>query len=243
MQHSFLAGFLGFLTLNLPVKEPLLPLLTGLFGLSGLIVSIKNKTVLPPQTPAKISKINLTKKEILKSMAAASISAPLSVLPGLGSGQAAVIGSEIIPQTPKQFLFLVGSINTIIMALSFVALFSLQKTRTGAAVAISKISEITPQILFYILLTIIISSFLAFFLGIYLSKAFSKSLNKINYQLLSLIIISILIIINLLFSNTLGFVVLLTSSSLGVFAILSKARRINLMGCLLLPTIIFYLSI
>jgi len=44
-----LAGFLGLFTFSLPVREPLLPLLSGLFGVSGLIVSVKNKIVIPKQ--------------------------------------------------------------------------------------------------------------------------------------------------------------------------------------------------
>ena len=45
-----LSGFLGLCVLNLDsLKEPLLPLLTGLFGASMLITSIKNKTRIPKQ--------------------------------------------------------------------------------------------------------------------------------------------------------------------------------------------------
>lgn len=38
-----LAGVLGIASLNLPIKEPLLPLLTGLFGASNIVLSIKIK--------------------------------------------------------------------------------------------------------------------------------------------------------------------------------------------------------
>jgi len=60
-----LSGILGYSVLNLPdfpvfFKEPLLPLLTGLFGASNLILSIKNKTQIPRQkitkTPFKFNK-------------------------------------------------------------------------------------------------------------------------------------------------------------------------------------------
>jgi putative membrane protein len=37
-----MAGFLGYFSFNLNVEQPLLPLLSGLFGASTLIVSIKN---------------------------------------------------------------------------------------------------------------------------------------------------------------------------------------------------------
>jgi len=109
-----LAGLLGITTLNLPIKEPLLPLLTGLFGASNLIISIKHKTKIPEQKIFKIKTIRLNKKSFAKSTLASIIAAPFTAfLPGLGASQAAVIGSEITELNQKEFLFLLGAINTI----------------------------------------------------------------------------------------------------------------------------------
>ncbi len=237
-----LAGFLGLITLNLPIKEPLLPLLTGLFGSSALIISLSSKKAfLPKQT--LISKIKLSKKEIIKTTLAASIAAPLcSFLPGIGSGHAAVIGSELFEQNRRGFLFLVGAINTIVTALTFVTLYSINKTRSGTAVAIKEIlKEISFQNLIIIIITIILAGAISFFIGIKLSKIIAKNINKINYKTLSIITLAILLIVNIIFSNLLGILVLIASTSLGIFTILSNSRRINLMACLLIPTIIFYL--
>ncbi len=239
-----LAGFLGLITLNLPIKEPLLPLLTGLFGSSALIVSLKSsKSHLPKQTLV-LKKINLSKKEIIKTALAASIAAPLcSFLPGIGSGHAAVIGSEIFEQNRRGFLFLVGEINTIVTALTFIALYSINKTRSGTAVAIKEIlKEITFQELIIIIITIILAGIISFFIGIKLSKIIAKNINKINYKVLSIITLFILLIVNIIFSNPLGILVLIASTSLGIFAILSNSRRINLMACLLIPAILFYMT-
>ncbi len=238
-----LSGFLGFFALNLPVKDPLLPLLSGMFGSSALIISIKNKTKLKPQKIIKLKDVSITKKEFFKSTISSIISAPLcSFLPGIGSGHAAVIGSEFIKQSNKGFLILVGGINTIIMGLSFVVVYSIGKTRTGAAAAVKEIlKELSLKDLGIIIAAVIISGILSFVLGIYLSKFFSKYITKINYQKLSIIILIILTFFIILFSNLIGLIIFITSTALGIFAILSGTRRINLMGCLLIPTILFYL--
>lgn len=238
-----LSGFLGLLAFSLPVKEPLMPLLTGLFGLSALFVSLKNKTTIPKQKIKPLLKIILQKKDMLKASMAALISAPLcSFLPGIGSGHAAVIGSEIIEQSNKSYLFLVGAINTIIMGLSFVTAYSIGKTRTGAAASVKDIlQEITSSNLTAIIITIIVSGFLAFLIGVFLTNIFSRIISKINYQTLSMITIAILIFVTIVFSNFTGIIVLLTSASLGIFAILSNSRRINLMGSLIIPAIVYYL--
>jgi|SRR3989344_2378172 len=241
-----LAGFLGFTTLNLPINEPMLPLLTGLFGASTLIISLKDSPPkLPEQKISKLKEITLTKKEFIKTSISASIAAPIcSFLPGIGSGHAAIIGSEISEQNQRQFLFLVGSINTIVNALSIIALYSLGRTRSGSAVAIKAlINPLTTSNLLTIIAVIFITSILSFIIGINLSKLLAKQLHKMNYKYLSIAVLIILLSLVLFFSSFLGLLVFITSISLGIFSILSNSRRINLMGSLLIPTIVFYLTL
>ena len=238
-----LAGFLGFITFNLPVKEPLMPLLSGLFGLSALIISLKTKSKIPKQEIKPLKKIKLRKKEFFKSIAAVIISSPLcAFLPGIGSGHSVTIGSEIIPQNRKGFLFLVGATNTIIMGLSFVTIYAISKARSGSAAAIQDIlKSITKADLAIILATIVISGIMAALIGVKLSKICAKYLSKINYAILTLITIGIILLVNIIFTNILGLFILIISTSLGIFAISSESRRINLMGALIIPAIIYYL--
>ena len=238
-----LSGFLGFASLNSPLKDPLLPLLTGLFGTSSLIISFKDKSPLIKQSVTSFKQSLLEKREYFKSIISSVIVAPfLSFLPGLTSSHAATIASEIIPQSKKSFLFLTGTINTIIMGLSFLALYSINKTRSGSAAAIhTLIPALSSSHLILILTTILISGIVAFFLGIYISKIFSKLISKIDYNLISLGTIIFLILVVFLFTSFLGILILATSTALGIFAIASNSKRINLMGSLLIPTILFYL--
>ena len=239
-----LAGFLGIASLNLNIKEPLLPLLTGLFGASNLIISIKQKTKIPKQKTIPIKKIRLNKKSLVKASFASIIASPFTAfLPGLGASQAALIGREVSDiKDQREFLFLLGAINTIVMGLSFIALYSIQKTRTGAAVAISKlIPKLTFNHLLFIIGTIIISGAIAFFITIFISKLTAKNIHKIPYSKLSLIILTILIIITIYFAGILGLLVFIISASLGITTILLEIKRMHLMGALLIPTILFYL--
>ncbi len=238
-----LAGFLGLASLNLDIKEPLLPLLTGLFGASALITSIIKKQKIPKQKIFKFRKIKIKKKSLLRSLVASLIASPLvSFLPGLGAGQAAVIGSEVTGDlNRKEFLILLGAINTMVAGLAFIALYSISKPRTGAAVAVSKILELTSTHLFIILAAILISGIAAFFLTLYLSKVFSKNISKIKYHKVSLALLIFLAIIVFVFGNWLGLLVFIISTFLGLTCVLLGIRRIHLMGCLLIPTILFYL--
>jgi putative membrane protein len=244
-----LAGFLGIASLNLNLKEPLLPLLTGLFGASNIIFSIRKKTKLPPQKIIPIKKIKLSKKSFLKSTLASIIAAPFTAfLPGLGASQAAVIGNEITLLKQKEFLFLLGAINTIVMGLSFIALYSIGRTRTGAAVAISKLlPELTLTNLVTIISFTIIAGVLASLLTIRMAKLASKKINEISYSTLSILVLLAILLIVILFSDftmqgrIISLLIFTTSTSLGIFTISSGVKRMHLMGCLLLPTILFYL--
>jgi putative membrane protein len=237
-----LAGLLGLAVLNLEkLNEPLLPLLTGLFGGSMLVISIRDKIQIPKQ------KITKTKPKLLKPLLGAVIASPLcSFLPGLGSGQAAIIGNSISKTDEKSdkrgFLVLLGATNTLVMGFSFIALYAIARTRTGATVAVKELlGNLTPQILILILFIILISGIVSFFLTLKLAKFFSKKIGNINYTLLSELTLIVLIIIVFLVSGWWGLLVLAASTATGVYCISLGVRRTNMMGCLLLPVIIFYL--
>jgi putative membrane protein len=232
-----LTGFLGWTILNMNIKEPLLPLLSGLFGSSMLITSIKNKIKIPEQ------RITKPKTKLFRPLLGSIIAAPLcSFLPGMGSGQAAVIGNLISKSEREGFLVLVGATNTLVMGFSFISLYAISKTRTGAAAAIKEIiGNPSVESLVLILIIILISGIISFFLTSYIAKIFSKKMQKVNYTVLSSITLLILIVIVFLMSGFIGILVLAASTLTGIYCVSFEVRRTNMMGCLLIPTILFYL--
>lgn len=239
-----ISGILGYVSLNTNLDQPLLPLLTGLFGVSSVITSLSKKQKIPEQKINKIKNIRITKKEFSNSFFATLLSAPLfCFLPGLGAGQSAIIGSQLIGKpNNKEFLMLVGSINTVISGIAFLILYSLNKTRTGSAATVQRlIPTISPKLIFLILITIFITGIILIPITIILSKKISNKINKINYKSLSYLVLIILIIIVLIFSGVTGLIILVSSASLGIICFYLEIRRTHLMGCLMIPTLIFYL--
>jgi len=233
-----ISGILGYLVLNYSsINQPLLPLLSGLFGSSMLITSIKNKTEIPEQ------KIKKPKIKLLKPLLGSLIASPIcSLLPGLGSGQAAIIGNTISKTNKKGFLVLLGATNTLVMGFSFITLYLISKTRTGAAVAIKEIiGNLNFNLLILIIVIILVSGLIAFFLTKKLARVSSKIISKINYIKLSITILILLSIMILIISDFLGLIIFIISTIIGLFCIQLKVRRTNMMGCLLIPTIILYL--
>jgi len=236
-----LTGFLGWCILNLEINQPLLPLLTGLFGSSMLIISIKNKIQIPQQEITNPAMKNL--RPLAGAFLGSLLSSPLcSFLPGLGSGQAAIIGTAISRSDKKGFLILLGATNTLVMGFSFISLYAISKTRTGAAVAIQEILGIPSlKILTLILFVVLISGAISFFLTKNLAKFFSQKISKVNYTKISIFTLFVLGIVVFLISGFFGLGVLLASTFTGIYCIHQKVKRTNMMGCLIIPTIILYL--
>ncbi len=234
-----LSGILGLIVLNLDgLNQPLLPLLSGLFGASALFLTIKAKTQVPEQV--------ITKPEIrmAKPLAGSLVSSLIcGFLPGLGSGQAAIIGNLISKSGREEFLVLLGSTNTLVMGLSFIAVYAIQKARTGAAASVQEIfGQIPKEILVLILIVVLISGILSFFITKILAEFFSNKIEKINYTKLSIATIFFLSAIVFFVSGFLGFFVFFVSTMTGIFCISANVKRTLMMSCLLLPTIVLYLT-
>lgn len=235
-----LAGFLGIASTNLPITQPLLPLLSGLFGGSSLIYSISQNTKIPEQIKEKFK---IKKEDIIKPTIITSLVSPLcSFLPGLGSSQAAVMGLSLSKKTTtNQFLVLTGSINTLVMGFSFYTLYLIGKSRSGIASAIAEITALNIESLIAISVSLLISSVISFFLTIYLSRVFAKHIEKINYPKVSKIILLFLFCVIFAITGVYGILIFIVSTMLGISCINYNIKRSFLMGCLLIPCILFYL--
>ncbi|MDD5699577.1 MAG: tripartite tricarboxylate transporter permease [Candidatus Nanoarchaeia archaeon] len=239
-----LAGILGLIILNMKaLNQPLLPLLSGLFGASSLILSIKNKVRIPSQE-ISFPKVKDNMKGLRKAFFGTLIASPLcAFLPGLGSGEAAVIGNQISRTDREGFLILIGATNTLVMGLSFISLYLISKSRTGAAAAVNEIlGQFSFKFLILFLIIILISGLISFLLTLFLARFFSGKITKINYQKISVITLVILSIIVTSVSGFLGLFALIVSTLAGLYCISLGVKRTTMMACLLLPTIIIYLT-
>ena len=166
-----------------------------------------------------------------------------SFLPGFGSSQAAIIATQFLKDIgDKGFLILVGGINTVNMTLSLITLYALEKARNGAVLTIYKINgAISTDTLILLFIAALISGAISVWLALHLSKAFAKMMNKVNYRML---IISILLFTSALifyFDSFTGLLILITATSIGLTAGELKVGKNHLMGCLIIPVILYFL--
>ena len=235
-----LAGVFGLTVLNLNLKNPMFPMLSSLFGIAGLLISLKDKVEIPIQ---EITETDISKMEMGKAVGVGTLVGSFAtMMPGLGPAQAAIMGSQIVKLSDKGFLVLVGALDTLGMVMSFVALFAIEKARNGVVVVISRlIGVISKEDLIVFFSVAFITGIIAAGLSLWTGRKFSSLITKINYEKLAIGIIVFIIGMCLWLSSWLGLLVLVIGSFLGMVPVLLNVGRNHLMGCLLLPVILFFL--
>ncbi len=237
------SGALGIAVLNFPnLEQPLFPMLSGMFGISALLLSLNQKTTLPEQViseTVKVSKIKST-----KAIIAAVFSGSLTgIFPGLGAAQAAIIAMQFVGDIGMHaFIIMIGGINTVNFVFSIATLYALAKARNGAIIVVMEILETVSMNEVVILLSAaLIAGGVAAFLALKISKLFAKMITKLNYAMVCYVVIILIVSLVFFFSGTWGLIVLAISTALGMIPAIVNVGRNNAMGCLMIPVIIFFL--
>jgi len=240
----FLSGFFGIVVLNssiVPQDRVLFPVLTGLFGISTIIVSVSEKSKIPTQeddTSLKISSKSIFKSIILGTFAGVIV----GLLPAIGVSQAATMVQYLgATGEARSFLVTLSGINVGNEVFSLVSLFLVGNPRSGASVAIQKImTELTFFDVVYIVGTICFVSGIAAVLTLFLGKRIPKLLERLNYKYLSLGIISFVTALVIFLTGLMGLLILFTSVSIGLLCAYLEIKRSHCMGVLLFPSILFF---
>ncbi|PIN70546.1 hypothetical protein COV93_01020 [Candidatus Woesearchaeota archaeon CG11_big_fil_rev_8_21_14_0_20_43_8] len=239
-----LSGTLGLIVLNAEnIAQPLLPMLSGLFGVSTLLLSLDQTTGIPQQT--KSDPIKTRRWHTIKALFGGTIAGSLTGLfPGLGAAQASIIGMQLVGKiSDHAFMILVGGINTVNFLFSLVTFYTLDKARNGAIVAVQQIAgTIDTQGLLILLLAALITSGIVTWLAFRITDIFSRLITRLNYKAMVLSVIGLIILLVIIFSGWIGLIITLTATALGTIAPTVGVKRSHAMGCLLLPVMIFFLA-
>ncbi len=239
-----LSGMLGWLVLSLPLDNALFPLLSGLFGVATLLISLKDKNPIPEQQV--LDRIDLDENKTFKALAAGVSSGFITaVLPGISGAIAAVISLQVFRDLGDHgFMILQGAINTVGMVLSIAALFVLDKARNGSIIVLRDLTgPLGISLSIWFLVVSLVAGGVSVWLTLSIGKVFSKWMSRINYVLLCWLIIVFVAFLAFWLSGPLGLLVLFISSMVGLIPALKKVARTHSMGCLLLPVLLFFFGI
>ena len=236
-----LSGTLGILVLNAPMKQPLLPLLSGMFGISTLLLSLLEKSVLPKQEFE--SSIEVERNEFNQTTIGSSIMGFIAAfLPGFGSSQAAILSLSVIKNiTTAGFLILIGGINTANMLVSVGSAYALDKARNGAIVAVNELAGVVDyKLMLLLVIAGLIAAGIAFIITIKMSKVFCNILTKVNYAAVIIAVMLFVLCLAVFFDGWMGLLVLFVSTALGIMVQELGIGKNHLMSCLIIPVIFFF---
>jgi len=235
-----MSGVLGLLVLNnIPVKEPLFPLLTGLFGLPTIIISLQSKSKIVKQ---KISDgLNFGRHWFLH-IKAGFCAALMSVLPALGGAQATVLAQALSKnKSGSDFLIMVGGINTVSSVFVLATLWLIGRARTGVLSAMKQFLEVDLSGFIILLIFSLAAVMISIIVTLKLGKIVAVNITKIKYKKLSLAVFLILIALVGIFSRFSGLLVLSVATAIGLIAPKVGIKRIHAMGVLAIPIVLYFI--
>ncbi len=235
------AAIFGMLVFNLNMQDPLFPMLSGLFGIATLIISLNDANTIPPQN--NDTTIKLEKKKTVLSLLAGNISAFIvSTFPGLSGSIAAVMSMQVVRDLKDHgFMILMGCIGTAGFILSLVALYAVNKARNGAVIVIAKLMPTTLATITLFLAVALIAGGIAVVLSFAFGRIFCQMMGVVNYRILVITIILFVTIMVFVLTSWIGLLVLIVSTAIGLIPGIVKVQRTQAMACLIVPVIIYLL--
>jgi putative membrane protein len=229
-------GFVGF-----SFRDPLFPMLSGMFGTSTLLYSLYENTTIPAQQTLPYTQLRY--KHALQAVVGGLVAGGLTaILPGVGAAHAAVLGMLFAIGTGDHgFLILTGTIGTTNFFLSLAAYSAVEKARNGALLAATTISPTLPFLA--VAGAALLAGGVGALLTLWCGRTASVWMTRIPYQQLTIAILVFVSLLVVLLTGWQGFILYCTGIAIGLVAAASKAARAHAMSCILVPVAWRFLGI
>ena len=236
------SGFLGVVILEgniLSLKYALFPTLTGLFGISTILMSLRTRPKIPPQD------LSFSRGTHKKGIVAGTFAGILAgLLPSIGSSQSALIVQNVLNKNTddeKEFLVALGGVNTSDAVYALFALYLIGNPRSGASIAVQHILQgFAFNDFLFMVSIVLITVFFAVFATLFLARRFVRKVQEIDYQKFSFGIIISLVVLIFLITGLKGLLIAVVATSIGIIAHLTGIKKSHLMAVLIVPTIMYF---
>jgi putative membrane protein len=217
----------------------LMPLLSGLFGVSVLLPSITAGASLPEQD---LDDEPLEARETLKPICVGTAAGAITgVIPSMGPSQGTVLAQAAIgSRGSEEFLTAVSSTNTSKALFSFVALYAIGRARSGAAVAVQQVMDVGATELVFLIGVALLAGGISTVLGLKLGKFAAKHMERVPYRTLCIAVLGLIVTMTFFYSGVAGLLVLVTATAVGFLPAAVGVKRTHAMGVIMLPYILFF---
>ncbi len=237
-----ISGLLGLLTLDtnfLPADTALMPLLSGLFGVSVLLPSLASACSLPEQ---HFDEEPVSLRSSAKSLCAGTVAGSITgVIPSIGPSQGTVMAQLATRSSgSEEFLVAVSSVNTSKAIFSFLAIFAIGRARSGAALAVGEILDAGAVGPLLIIGVVLLAGGIAAFLHLKLGRLAARYMDRFPYRGMCAAVLVFMVALTVYCSGLSGIMVLATATALGMLPATAKVKRTHSMGVITLPCILFF---
>lgn len=215
----------------------LMPLLSGLFGLSVLLTASQGP--LPEQS---YQGLDLDSKTIVRGgILGTCAGSMVGWLPGLSTATANGVLSVLIgyDHDRRAYLFATSAANTANALTGLAALYAMGRMRNGVMVALASL-KMPPFTA--LLAAATLAAFLAYLLTIWCSRRASW-FNHRNARRINQVVISFIVLLSFVLTGPFGILILLLATMLGLVPHLLNIPRVTCMGAVMVPVILFSLGL
>jgi putative membrane protein len=219
--------------------QVLLPLLSGIFGASSLLLSFSAETMVPEQ---KESEIRLSSGAIARALFSGGLGGSVVAwIPGVSPSVAAITARLGAIPAPEEFLVSIAGVNSANALFSLVALYVIDKPRSGAAAAIQDLMALDQSALLQMIIIVVIVTAASYLACIAAARLAGRAIVRLNYRLLCLTVLLFLVAMTYAFTGLFGLFIFFLSTVVGLIAPVAGIHRTHAMGVLMLPLICRYI--
>ncbi len=239
-----LSGILGFIVMAktmVPLDfafQSITPVFVGLFAIPWLITNIINIGIMPKQYEAQSMELDWelvvrgTFGGFLGGFFAAYVPIVTAGVGGLMAGHATA------QRDGRLFVISYGTCKTVYYVGSFLLFFipGLSLTRGGLAWIVTPVVTVLTMKEYFLFVAIMLfSAGISFLLLMPFTRIIIKLVEKVDYHWISVIALALVIPGVYSFTGMGGLAIMAVSTGIGLLPVMFQARRMNLMGVLLLP--------
>ena len=219
--------------------QVLLPLLSGIFGASSLILSLSAKVQIPRQTE---SRIKVPGPSLIKAVLSGGLGGSLVAwIPGISPSVASIAARLGSPGTAEEFLVSIAGVNSANALFSLVALYVIDRPRSGAAAAIQQLLTLDQSIMAQMMIMAVVVVLASYLATVGTANIAARTISRLNYPWLCIMVLAFLLAMTYAFTGLYGLFIFFLSTIVGLIAPLAGIHRTHAMGVLMLPLIVMYI--
>ncbi len=229
------SGALGAATFRLDLADPFLPLFSGMFAMAQLLGAgggaVPAQKDLPPE------------RGIAPAVAAGVLLGIASgLIPAAGSpAQAAAFATIVLPMDSHRYLALISSVSMSQALSSFAGAAAIGKSRVGATAVVMDQADVGAML--PVLAALFLASAACAAALIYALRSRISAFAAINGGPLRAVLAAYIALMALAIDGPAGIAVLAASAALGLLNLRLGSERTNLMGALIVPTLMLLFGI